>query len=237
MESDQRKSPFWDYRDLLLFLCLALPCFLLGLAIVKGLFFLAPGLRLGRAVELLGGQFLGYALWFACLAALIRSRYRTPLWPALNWNLPSGMIVPAFALGIGLAIAVGVIGTLLRTPEQDSTLLDLMRDRISILAVAFFAITLGPLCEELAFRGFLLPLLVRRLGAAAGIVLTSVPFALLHGPQYHWSWQHMVLLSGVGCTFGWARYKTGSTGIPTIIHAGYNAAFLGAFIISKREYF
>src|SRR6185369_10245578 len=131
-----------------------------------------------------------------------------------------------------LAIFVAVIGLLLRTPPQDSTLLELMRDRISLIIVGILATTFGPLCEELAFRGFLLPLLVRTLGAAAGIVFTALPFALLHGPQYHWSWQHLVLLTGVGCIFGWARYKTGSTGISTIIHAGYNAAFIGALIIS-----
>ena len=39
-----------------------------------------------------------------------------------------------------------------------------------------------PLLEELIFRAFLQPLLVQNLGAAAGIVLTSILFAILHGP-------------------------------------------------------
>jgi membrane protease YdiL (CAAX protease family) len=237
MEAEQQPDVFWNYQDLLIFLCLAVPCFILGIVTVKGVLLLAPGLRAGKAVELLTGQFLGYGLWFGCLAVLLRTRYFRRLWPAMNWRVTPGDILPSLALGVVLAIAVAVVGTLLRTPPLDSTLLELMNDRISIIAVAFFATTLGPLCEELAFRGFLLPLLVRSLGAAPGIVLTALPFALLHGPQYHWSWQHMVLLSAVGSTFGWARYKTGSTGIPTIMHAGYNAAFVGAFIISKREYF
>jgi membrane protease YdiL (CAAX protease family) len=39
-----------------------------------------------------------------------------------------------------------------------------------------------PLLEELIFRAFLQPLLVQNLGNAAGIVLTSILFAILHGP-------------------------------------------------------
>ena len=61
---------------------------------------------------------------------------------------------------------------------------ELLRDRLSIASIGFFAITLGPLCEELVFRGFLQPLLIRTFGVAAGILLCAVPFALLHGPQY-----------------------------------------------------
>lgn len=235
--AEQQQAPFWDFQDLVVFICLALPCFLLGIGIVKGILAVAPVLRAGKALELLAGQFLGYALWFGCLVFLFRTRYGKPLWPAMNWRLSSGVIIPSLSLGLVLAIVVAVMGILIRTPQTDSTLLELMNDRVSIIAVAFFATTLGPFCEELAFRGFLLPLLVRSLGAAAGIFLTALPFALLHGPQYHWSWQHMVLLSGVGCMFGWARYKTGSTGIPTVMHAGYNATFMAGFILSKGEYF
>ena len=65
--------------------------------------------------------------------------------------------------------------------------------------------------EELAFRGFLMPLLIRSLGAAGGIVLTGVIFGSVHGYEYQWSWQYMLLISLVGCIFGWAKYKTQST--------------------------
>jgi membrane protease YdiL (CAAX protease family) len=43
------------------------------------------------------------------------------------------------------------------------------------------ACLLGPLFEELLFRGFLQPLAVHRLGAWRGVVLTSLLFAALHG--------------------------------------------------------
>jgi uncharacterized protein len=107
---------------------------------------------------------------------------------------------------------------------------DLLRDRGSILLVGFFALTLGPLFEELAFRGFLMPLLVRTFGAVAGVALQAVPFALLHGNEYAWAWQQVVLLFLAGTAFGWMRHKTGSTAASTYMHAGYNlVAFVGIF--------
>lgn len=233
---EQPRDPFWDYQDVIIFLFLALPCFLAGILITKGILLLAPALRAGKAAELLPAQFVGYGLWFGCLAALLRIRYDARFWRAMHWRLPVGSILPSFSLGAALSIAVAVAAAALRTPQIDSTLEDLLRDRISIILVGIFATTLGPLCEELIFRGFLLPLLARSIGALGGIILTALPFALLHGPQYHWSWQHLVLLSAVGCAFGWARYRTGSTAIPCIMHAGYNATLFAAYIFSKKEY-
>ena len=49
------------------------------------------------------------------------------------------------------------------------------------LQVAFFAVLLIPLLEEVIFRGFLLEVLSSRLGRAAGVVLSSFAFAILHG--------------------------------------------------------
>ncbi len=231
-----RRDPFWDYQDLVIFLSLAIPCFLVAILITKSVFLLAPVLNSGKAAELLPAQFLGYGLWFGCLAILFRIRYNAPFWPAMRWRLPIQSVLPAVSLGAALSLAVALAGALLRTPQIDSTLEDLLHDRTSMIIVAVFATTLGPLCEELVFRGFLLPLLAGSFGAAGGIVLTAVPFALMHGPQYHWTWQHLVLLTAVGSAFGWTRYRTGSIAIPTVMHAGYNATLFAAYIFSKREY-
>ena len=71
---------------------------------------------------------------------------------------------------------------------------------------------MAPVCEELMFRGFLQPLLVRSLGAAAGILATALPFGLLHFQEYGNSWRHVLLISLSGVAFGWMRHATGSTG-------------------------
>jgi membrane protease YdiL (CAAX protease family) len=88
--------------------------------------------------------------------------------------------------------------------------------------------------EELIFRGFLQPLLVRSLGAVPGILAAAVPFGLLHFSEYGNSWRHAVLISGAGAAFGWMRHATGSTKASTLMHAAYNALFFASLWGSKR---
>src|SRR5205807_2006452 len=79
-----------------------------------------------------------------------------------------------------LAFGVVLVGRLLQTPDVNTPMKQLLSDRSSVLLIAIFAVTLGPLCEELAFRGFLQPLLVRSFGPVPGVILGAVPFGLLH---------------------------------------------------------
>ena len=110
---------------------------------------------------------------------------------------------------------------------------ELLRDRASLVLVGIFAVTLGPLCEELSFRGFFLPLLARSLGAAGGVLLTAVAFSLMHGPQYAWSWRHILLITLAGVAFGVVRLRSGSTAAATIMHATYNLTFFVAYLVQS----
>jgi membrane protease YdiL (CAAX protease family) len=65
-------------------------------------------------------------------------------------------------------------------------------------------------------------LLAKSLGAAGGILLTALPFALLHGAQNQWAWQQITLIGFAGVAFGYTRYKTGSTAASTLLHCGFN---------------
>ena len=51
----------------------------------------------------------------------------------------------------------------------------------ALVIPVLFAVLVVPFFEELTFRSFLQPLLVQKLGAAGGIVATSLLFAALHG--------------------------------------------------------
>src|SRR5438093_1472529 len=91
-------------------------------------------------------------------------------------------------------------------------------------------VTLGPLCEELAFRGFMQPLFIRSLGVGPGIALSAAGFGLLHLPQYGFTWQHGILITLAGAAFGWMRWISGSTSGSTIMHSAYNLTlFVGFF--------
>jgi membrane protease YdiL (CAAX protease family) len=102
-----------------------------------------------------------------------------------------------------------------------------------LILFALLVVFIGPLCEELAFRGFMMPLFIRSLGAAAGIIITGVLFGALHAFEYP-DWRPVVLVAVAGCVFGWRRYETGSTVNSMLMHAGFNAIqFIG--LIATRK--
>jgi membrane protease YdiL (CAAX protease family) len=97
-----------------------------------------------------------------------------------------------------------------------------------------FAILLGPLFEEIVFRGFIQPLFARDLGTVAGVLLAAGLFGLLHGPEYSGAWQFVVLITAAGACFGWVRARTGSLVPAIIMHAGFNSVFFVAALAQNH---
>lgn len=234
-EPDER-YPFWSYADAAIFIGLALPCLVLGSLLVKGVIWL---LRLpvhSKALEIVPAQFAGYAFLFAALYFLFKRAYHRPFWRSLGWT-PARLPFPAIvALGFLLAFAVALMGALLKTQDVETPMKELFSDRTSVLLLGIFGVTLGPICEELAFRGFLQPLLVRSFGAVLGILFTAVPFGLLHLAQYAWSWRHGVLITVTGIALGLMRHLTGSTRASAIMHGAYNFTFFAAYFSQGRNF-
>lgn len=224
----QEPGPFWNYQDLLMFLAFAFPFLIIAAVTVQAL----PGTRsYGKAFQGLLAQLVWYALVFGALYFMLHARYNRPFWESLGWRFPyQGMVMTLFG-GPLLAIGIGYIGYILRTPDVPTPFRQMLDNRPTFILFAVFVVIVGPLCEELAFRGFLMPLLVRSFGAAAGILVTGALFGFLHAPEYAWSWRHVLLITAAGSTFGWVRYRTGSTAASTFMHSAYNltqfAAFLG----------
>lgn len=77
-------------------------------------------------------------------------------------------------------------------------------------------IVIVPLCEELLFRGFLQPVLVRRLGARVGVVLTAVAFASLHGVAA------FVPITALALLLGLFAQRTGRIHASWVVHAAHN---------------
>lgn len=229
------RDPFWNYQDLGLFTVLAAPSLLLAFVLVQGVFLISGYRPAGKAVPLLAGQFLGYGFLFLSLYGLLKMRYDRPFWSSLGWVRPSRGLWMSVLGGPVLALLVASLGVAIRTPEIEMPIKDLLSDRFSILLVGLFATTLGPLCEELAFRGFLLPLVARSLGPVAGVLIAAVPFAVLHGPQYSWSWRHILLISLAGAAFGWLRLRSRSTFAAALMHAGYNLTFFSAYLFQGKD--
>ncbi|MCX6628986.1 MAG: type II CAAX endopeptidase family protein [Candidatus Solibacter sp.] len=227
------RDPFWGYADLLIFAGLAIPCMLLGFGLVKAAFWI---LHLHPAVktwELLAAQFAFYALLFGTLVVLCRMQYDRPFWRSLGWVAPRLPFFSVAASGVGPAVAVSLLGALIRTPHTENPLTELLKNPTSLILVAVFGTVVAPVCEELLFRGFLQPLLVRSLGALAGILLTAIPFGMLHYEEYGRSWRHVLLISVSGVAFGWMRQATGSTKAAAGMHSAYNAFQFGLWLMAK----
>ena len=169
-----------------------------------------------------------YVFLVGALYLVIVWRYHEPFLPSLGWTFPIPHALLVLAAGPVLTIALSALGVLLRAPLDSSQIEVLIKSRASLAAIILFGVVLAPIFEEMLFRGFLLPLLVRSVGPWPGIVLTAVPFALLHGAQNHWAWQPVLLIGIAGIAFGYVRYKTGSTTAAFLMHSAYNATgFLG----------
>jgi membrane protease YdiL (CAAX protease family) len=225
---DGRDEPFWTYRDLLIFALLSLPCLVASALFARALSIAVPQIGVSKTWI---AMLLFYVLWFGALYVLLYTGYRRPFWSSLGWRYP--ITGKAFAVvgGPALAMLVGLLGTLFRTPVIETSFRKLVQDRLSLVLFGVFSMIIGPVCEELAFRGFLMPLLVRSFGWVAGIVGAALPFALLHGDQYSWTWQYIVLVALAGVVFGWVRYRTGSTMASALMHSTYNATFYAAYVI------
>ena len=217
------RVPFWGYRDLMFLIAVACVLWL----VVGGIAAFLVKVPVG-AVQALTVTFALEGLWFAALYAVMHFGYGRPFWRSLAWVKAPRGFWDAFGWGLLTALVCAVLSNLLPAPHVKTPLEELLKNRSSLLVLGFFAITLGPLCEELAFRGFLQPLLVSTFGAVGGVLLQAVPFAALHGSEYAWSWQQLMVMLIAGSAFGWMRHRSGSTAAATYMHAGFNlVAFIG----------
>jgi hypothetical protein len=224
------RDPFWGYGDALWFLGLAIPCVFAS----WGIDWLVMRLVKVELVGLTAGMFVLYGLLFGGLRVMFRVVYDRPFWRSLGWTpvrLPVMMVMLA---GMATAVLVALASKLIHTPTGDSPMTQLLETRADVLVMGALAVTLAPICEELAFRGFLQPLLVRSLGAAPGILLAAIPFGLMHFHEYGNSWRHAAILAMAGAAFGCMRHVTGSTKAAAVMHAAYNSLFFIALMTEKR---
>lgn len=220
-------TPFWDYLDLGFLVSLCLPALLVSVFLVRALSRVLPH---DKAFLGLLAQLIWYGFVFGSLYALLRFRYQQPFWRSLGWKVAVPGAKASLFAGPVLAIAVGFLAYFMHTPEIQLPFQQMLEDRPTLVLFALFVVVLGPLCEELAFRGFLMPLFIRSFGVASGIVLTGLLFGCLHGYEYSWSWRHMLLITIAGTVFGWVRHKTNSTAASTFMHSTYNLTQFAAFL-------
>jgi len=173
-----------------------------------------------KPILLLVSQFLIYVAVAACMIMMVEGKYQVPFWQAIRWNWPRAEW-KLLGLGVVLLLALSMLESLLPLPKDTpfEHLFDRPRDAYLL---SLIAVSLGPLMEELFFRGFLYPVLARRMGVVWGILLTALPFGLIHLPQYGWAWGAALVIFLVGVVCGAVRAATKSVAASFLVHVGYN---------------
>ena len=222
------ENPVWNGWDVLLVVALAFVTILVAqLGILFGAkYFLYRHASLAdlaqRPILLLISQFLIDGAVAILLFLLVEGKYHAPFWRAIRWNWPR----PAWrllALGAIMLLGLSMLESFLPMPKETPFEKLFIRPRDAYL-LAIIAVTLGPLVEELFFRGFFYPVIARRWGAGWGIFLTALPFAAMHMPQYGYAWGALLVIFVVGVVCGLVRAVTHSVGASFLVHVGYNGS-------------
>jgi uncharacterized protein len=225
-------------------------------ALVMGLHLLgaeSPDQLLREPRLLIPSMAAGYLIAGAILWAIFTHLWQEPFPQALHWNFSvvRRRWVPLLTGGVVLSLGVQFLSNFLPIPKT-LPIDDFFRTPADVWMVALFGTVLAPVCEELAFRGFLLPSLAsawdwigsfRRPSDVSLIVsdrgaeydprwsiaaltfscaVTSIAFALVHADQLAHAWAPLAVLFGVSLVLCGVRLWTHSLAASTFIHATYN---------------
>jgi CAAX protease family protein len=179
-------------------------------------------------------QLAAYLVVVAYMVWLVRSRGRQ-FWAAMRWEWPRATWFGWSALGVALALLVQSASVLLPIPK--SLPIDrYFHDAMGAYMMAGFGLTLGPLVEELFFRGFLYPAMARRWGLAASVVATSALFASIHASQLAHAWAPLLLVFFVGVVLTLVRARTHSVARTFLIHVGYNGTLFYMLYLASDHF-
>jgi len=179
-------------------------------------------------------QVCAYGVLFAVMVGTATKHGATGFGPAIRWNWPKRGIGWLILTGVLTLIALQGLARLLPWPKK-SPFDEFFKRPIDAYAIAFLAITLGPLIEELFFRGFLYPVLARRLGLILGVFLTAIPFALIHFFEYG-AWGPVLVIFLVGVVLTVVRAWQHSVASSFIVHAVYNGVQMGLAFVATRGF-
>lgn len=186
---------------------------------------------------------LVFGLWWKASAGISFAK-------GISWNGAAvrRWVFPLAGIGVATGLLITLAGNFVPMPKAPPILEDLTKSRAGAWFLMAFGVTLAPLTEELAFRGLLLPGLinvfrwlerqhsisesaVRNVGIPVSIVLTSIPFALMHAQQVSDAWGPVLLIGCVSIVLCIVRLRTRSMASSVIVHAFYNLMLFTGLLI------
>ena len=233
------RDPVWSGWDVVMILVVAV----LGLFIFATMISVAlmathrtvPAASPTMLRVMLLAQFLSYIFVLLFMHALVVRHYHRRFAEAVRWQWPRQHRWLAYLLGgMALAVVIQLVSVLLPIPKT-LPIDKYFQSRSAAYIMSLFGISMAPLVEELFFRGFLYPVLARRMGVAIGVVLTALGFALVHASQLASAWAPLLILFLVGLTFTVVRVVTRNVAPGFLMHVGYNLMlFVMLYIATDR---
>lgn len=146
---------------------------------------------------------------------------RWPRWPSVFW------ITPLALFGVWMVMLAIMQSGLLQwlqqhgveTSQDSVKLLKEANDPQVIGLMAFAAVVVAPICEEVLFRGYFYPAVKHHGGAVCAALVSALVFSSAHA-----SLVALLPLFLLGLLFVWLYEKTGSIWAPIALHFAFNSA-------------
>lgn len=226
--SPPAEAPTWKVRHALAAASAGLGASLLGAMLTR-----ADGITALEVFALIlplqSGTTIGVALAIA--------RRRGPIRDALLLRVRRSDLV-GLAVGVGIqilaaAMALVVVETFFGGEVPRQEIVDVVATGVGPLEwflVVLGLVVVGPVAEEIVFRGILVSALTHR-GARFAVIVSSAAFALFHlvDPAAAFSVPFLFVL---GFVLASERLRTGRLGRPIAIHAGFNLVTVIAVMVS-----
>ncbi|MEW5313406.1 MAG: hypothetical protein WDW38_004977 [Sanguina aurantia] len=160
------------------------------------------------------------ALVMGAVSGLVR------LGAGLGMTLPTNPAFFALAVLLGLAAPLlgGVLTYLLahgNPVTQDIQTLGTHTPMALRVLLVIAVVALGPLVEELLFRGVLLSSLLHRWPVGWSMAISALLFSVVHLPSMQWSWYALPDLALLALGLAWLRLRAGSLW-PAVVAHGVN---------------
>jgi len=206
----------------------------------------------------LGSQAIQYVITFAGCLIVFPLIWRKPFFDGIHWHGATALESKARLISAAvLCFFVAMINGVLMPGPTNAPIDELFKAPGAAWILFAFGVTLAPFFEEMAFRGFVLPAICTaydwslehftgaprrpldefdnpQWSLSAMIfasILTSIPFALMHGAQTSWSLGPFLLLIFVSLVLCTVRLRTRSLAASTMVHACYNVMLFSFMLL------
>ncbi len=197
----------------------------------------------------IGSQAAWYVITLLFCIGVFPLIWRKSFFDGLEWRASAAARHIWRLLGAAAACFVAALADEFLIPGPANTPIDQTFQIPGAIWLLFgFGVTLAPLMEEIAYRGFLLPALCtaydwiveqatgskppqpRADGSGrwsmqamvVASVISSIPFALMHGEQTAWSIGPFLLLVSISLVLCWIRLAARSLAASVMVHSSYN---------------